>query len=212
MLSKNVTRARVTMFVSAKACLPFNWIEMISPFRITDVTKRSPYSDPDDNLSRWKANRGRVVKGVGHLDPCLKLRCAGGREFNQRPGQYSRMSFSFDQVTVKVFLIWTCLSFKILNLFRTLSSWGSSNYRPSAPFLYEVASHVKKLPFRPLLLIHVMCLSQDLDFFLQNSSYWNSLGSYLQQERSCSPRTKLRDKACKWVQLHTASSTLLTHL
>ena len=41
------------------------------------------------------------------------------------------------------FVIWTCLSFKILNLFRTLSSWGSSNYRPSAPFLYEVASHVK---------------------------------------------------------------------
>ena len=33
-----------------------------------------------------------------------------------------------------------------------MSSWGSSNYRPSAPFLYEVASHVKKLPFRPLLL------------------------------------------------------------
>ena len=33
-----------------------------------------------------------------------------------------------------------------------LSSWGSSNYRPSAPFLFEVASHVKKLPFRRLLL------------------------------------------------------------
>ena len=32
---------------------------------------------------------------------------------------------------------------KILNLFRTLSSWGSGNYRPSAPLLYEVASHVK---------------------------------------------------------------------
>ena len=30
-----------------------------------------------------------------------------------------------------------------MNLCRTLSSWGSSNYRPSAPFLYEVASHVK---------------------------------------------------------------------
>ena len=24
-----------------------------------------------------------------------KLRCSGGREFNPRPGQYSRMSFSF---------------------------------------------------------------------------------------------------------------------
>ena len=27
------------------------------------------------------------------------------------------------------------------------SSWGSSNYRPSAPFLYEVASHVKNCHF-----------------------------------------------------------------
>ena len=41
----------------------------------------------------------------------------------------------------------------MLNLFRTLSSWGSGNYRPSAPLLYEVASHVKQLPFRPLLSI-----------------------------------------------------------
>ena len=31
------------------------------------------------------------------------IRCAGGREFNPRPGQYSRMSFSSDQVTGKVF-------------------------------------------------------------------------------------------------------------
>ena len=30
-----------------------------------------------------------------------------------------------------------------MNLFRKLSSWGSGNYRPSAPFLYDVASHVK---------------------------------------------------------------------
>ena len=35
----------------------------------------------------------------------------------------------------------------------SLSSWGSINYRPSAPLLYEVASHVKQLPFRPLLLL-----------------------------------------------------------
>ena len=39
----------------------------------------------------------------------------------------------------------------LLNLFRTLSSWGSGNYRLSARLLYEVASHVKQLPFRPLL-------------------------------------------------------------
>ena len=38
-------------------------------------------------------------------------------------------------------------SFKILNLFGILSPWGSSNYRPFAPFLYEVASHVKNCHF-----------------------------------------------------------------
>ena len=39
------------------------------------------------------------------------------------------------------------LSLKIMNLFRILSSWGSSNHRPAAPFLYEVASHVKDCHF-----------------------------------------------------------------
>ena len=34
-----------------------------------------------------------------------------------------------------------------MNLFGILSPWGSSNYRPSAPFLYEVASHVKNCHF-----------------------------------------------------------------
>ena len=47
--------------------------------------------------------RGRMVKGVGHLDHVLKLRSAEGREFNPRPGQYSRMSFSSNQVTGTVF-------------------------------------------------------------------------------------------------------------
>ena len=46
-----------------------------------------------------------------------------------------------------------CLTFKILNLFGILSPCGSSNYRPSAPFLYEVASHVKNCHFVRLLLL-----------------------------------------------------------
>ena len=64
---------------------------------------------------------------------------------------------------VRFSLIWTCLSFQILNLFRTLSSWGSGNYRPSAPLLYEVASHVKQLTFRPLLLFSAMILVHALN-------------------------------------------------
>ena len=72
-----------------------------------------------------------MVKGVGHLghDEAME---AGGREFDPRPGHYGTV---------------LCLSFKILNLFGTLSPWGSSNYRPPVPFLYEVASHVKNCHF-----------------------------------------------------------------
>ena len=33
----------------------------------------------------------------------FEVLCAGGREFNPRLGQYSRMSFSSDQVTGMVF-------------------------------------------------------------------------------------------------------------
>ena len=83
----------------------------------------------------------RVVKGVGHLDHVWSY---GVREVvSSIPDRGNIVGWVFhpDQVTGKGFLIWTCLSFKILNLFRTLSSWGSSNYRPSAPFLYDVASH-----------------------------------------------------------------------
>ena len=35
---------------------------------------------------------GRVVKGVGHLGHEEAME-TGGREFDPRPGQYSRMSF-----------------------------------------------------------------------------------------------------------------------
>ena len=80
---------------------------------------------------------GRVVKGVGHLGHNEAME-AGGLEFDEflvQPG--NRYGF----------LIWMCLSFPILNLFGMLSPWGSGNYRPSAPFLYEVAGDVKNCHF-----------------------------------------------------------------
>ena len=51
-----------------------------------------------DNSVHWNDTQltfGRIS--------ALNLRCAGGREFDPRPGQYSRMSFSSDQVTGTVF-------------------------------------------------------------------------------------------------------------
>ena len=47
----------------------------------------------------------------------LTLRRAEGREFDPRPGQYSRMSFSSDQVTGTVFHHLNMPFFQILNLF-----------------------------------------------------------------------------------------------
>ena len=118
------------------------------PAQSSATVAKSSHSIPPP----WPIGLGR-----GTPFPCLKLRCAGGREFDPRPGQYSRMSFSSHQVTGTVFSHLK-LSFQILNLFRTLSSWGSDNYRPSAPILYEVASQVKQLPFRPLLLFLLLLL------------------------------------------------------
>ena len=87
-----------------------------------------------------------MVKGVGHLghDEAMEV---GGREFDPRPWHYSRMSFLSNQATGTVFSSELCLSFIILNIFGILFSWGSSNHRPPAPFLCEVASHVKNCHF-----------------------------------------------------------------
>ena len=62
--------------------------------------------------------------------PCLKLRCAGGREFvSSIPGRGNIVGWVFHPTRwlERFSLIWICLSFQILNLFRTLSSWGSIN-------------------------------------------------------------------------------------
>ena len=122
---------------------------------------------------------GRVVKGVGHLDHVWSY---GVREVVSSitdRGNIVGWVFHPTRWLVRFSLIWICLSFQILNLFRTLSSWGSGNYRPSAPFLYEVASHVKKtaipaniiirhrhvLPLqtcqRPMWLPRTVCTSED---------------------------------------------------
>ena len=84
--------------------------------------------------------RGRVVKGVGHLDHVWSYNV---REVvSSIPDRGNTVGWVFHPTgwLVRFSLIWTCLSFQILNWFRTLSSWGSGNYSPSAPLLYEVAS------------------------------------------------------------------------
>ena len=105
------------------------------------------------NLKSWSiCRRGRVGKGVGHLDHVWSY---GVRKVvSSIPDRGNIVGWVFHPTRwlARFSLIWKCLSFQILNLFRTFSSWGSGNYRPSPP-LYEVASHVKQLPFRPLLLL-----------------------------------------------------------
>ena len=100
---------------------------------------------------------GRVVKGVGHLDEAMGPGC---RDFSLHGWTLAMMKLWRREVVGSIpdeflvqpgnwygFLICICLPFKILNLFGILSPWGNSNYRPSAPFLHEVASHVKNCHF-----------------------------------------------------------------
>ena len=104
-------------------------------------------------LGQFNHLTAAVGKGVGHLDHVWSY---GVREVGSSiPGRGNIVGWVFHPTRwlARFSLIWICLSFQNLNLFRTLSSWVSGNYRPSAPLLYEVASHVKQLPFRPLLLL-----------------------------------------------------------
>ena len=97
---------------------------------------------------------GRVGKGVGHLAHVWSYGVWEVVSSNSDRGNIVGLVFHPTRWLARFSLIWKCLSFQILNLFRTLSSRGSDNYKPSAPLLYEVASHVKQLPFRPYTCRH----------------------------------------------------------
>ena len=92
--------------------------------------------------------------GLGRSTPCPCWSYGVREVVSSNPDRDNIVGWVFHPTRwlARFSLIWKCLSFQILNLFRTLSSWGSDNYRPSAPLLYEVASPVKQLPFRPILL------------------------------------------------------------
>ena len=110
--------------------------------------------------------RGRVGKGIGHLAHVWSYGVREVVSSNPDRGNIVGWVFHPTRWLARFSLIWKCLSFQILKSFRTLSSWGSDNYRPSAPLLYEVASHVKQLPFRPILLLlwHIVTYFQSLVF------------------------------------------------
>ena len=71
-----------------------------------------------------------------------------------------------------------------------MSWWGSSNYRPSGPFLYEVASHVKKTTIPAIIIIIKICngyenidykfinLQDDIDKLVKWSEKWQMLFNF----------------------------------
>ena len=72
----------------------------------------------------------------------LKLRSAGGHEFENRPVHYI-VGCVFSQTRQPIRFSHPNMPFQILNLFGMCSRGSVKiNYRPSAPFLYEVASRV----------------------------------------------------------------------
>ena len=110
---------------------------MITSLFLTDFILRKQY---------WiliRNSLGRVSTGVGHLAHVWSYGVRKVVSSNPDRGNIVGWVFHLTRWLARFSLIWICLSFQILNLLRTLSSWWSGNYRPSAPLLYEVASHVK---------------------------------------------------------------------
>ena len=84
----------------------------------------------------------------------LTPRRAEGCEFDPRPGQYSRMSFSSDQVTGTVFPHLNMPFLPNSKIYLEHCPRGEAIIISHLPFSSnEVASHVKQLPFRPLLIL-----------------------------------------------------------
>ena len=89
-----------------------------------------------------RRRRGRVGKGVGHIAHVWSYGVRKVVSSNPDRGNIVGIGWVFHPTRwlARFSLTSICLSFQILNLCRTLSSWGSINYRPSAPLLYEPAT------------------------------------------------------------------------
>ena len=90
----------------------------------------------------------------------LTLRRVEGREFDPRPGQYSRMSFSSDQVTGTVFLDLNMPFLPNSKFNKNIVLVGKQKLQSISTFLYniEVANHVKKTAIPAIyyyILMHV---------------------------------------------------------
>ena len=107
----------------------------------------------------------------------LTLRRAEGREFDPRPGQYSSMSFSSDQVTGTVFLHLNMPFHPHFKFIENIVLVGKQKLQSISTFLYniEVASHVKKLPFRPniIILMYNVKLSALIDRIKTSIASWH---------------------------------------
>ena len=86
----------------------------------------------------------------------LTPRRAEGREFKPRPGHYSRMSFSSDQVTGTVFPHLNMPFLPNSKFVYNIVLVGSINYTVDLDFpllVLEVASHVKNCHSGPYIII-----------------------------------------------------------
>ena len=98
--------------------------------------------------------RGRVVRAWDTLI-MLTLRRSEGREFDPRPGQYSRMSFSSDQVTGTVFPHLNMPFLPNSKFIYNIVLVGKQKLQSISTFLYniEVTSHLKNCHSGHILFI-----------------------------------------------------------
>ena len=88
-------------------------------------------------LTLVQLNTAAVAEWLGRRTPWSCWHYGVRKVVSSIPGRGNIIGWVFHPTRwlARFSLIWICLSFQILNLFRTLSSWGSNNYKPSALLL-----------------------------------------------------------------------------
>ena len=100
-------------------------------------------------LITFNRRRGRVGKGVGHLAHVWSYSAREVVSSNPDRGNIVGWVFHPTRWLARFSLI----DYAFPSKFRIYLEHCPRGERPSALLIYEVASHVKKLPFRPILLL-----------------------------------------------------------
>ena len=124
------------IYESKSRCAQYrSWGTPVSSYRLADDV--AAWLNLIAHILCMSALTAAVAEWLGRMTPWSCWRYGEREVVSSIPGRGNIVGWVFHPTRwlERFSLIWICLSFQILNLFRTLSSWGSINYKPSALLL-----------------------------------------------------------------------------